>query len=64
MEAVLVAVAVAAVVLGLFVALAVILNNPRHHAIPHAESRSSMTTKRRRNKGIAKKSTRAPRPKS
>jgi hypothetical protein len=62
MEAILV---VAAIVLGLIaalaVALAVILNNPRHHAIRHAEPRSSMTTKRRRNKGAAKKSTRAPR---
>ena len=54
MEAVLI---VVAVVLGLVVALAVILNDPRHHAVRHAKSRLSVPDKRRRNKGASKKPT-------
>jgi hypothetical protein len=55
MEAILV---VAAVGLGLAAAFAIalgaILNNPRHHALRHVQTRSSAPTKRRRNKGAAK----------
>ena len=51
MEAIVV---VAAVGLGLFATLVVVLGNPRRHALFQAEPRSSAPTKRKKTKGAAK----------